>query len=76
MVSIVPDGVRNMAQAVVSADRRYVRISSFPVFSELIDVTTFSFISGAGGGTASVGGGGGSGGGGTGGGGGGTGTGQ
>ena len=50
VVTIIPDGVQYSALPVISADRRYVRISSFPAFTELIDVATFSFISGAGGG--------------------------
>ena len=50
VVTIIPDGVQSSAVAIVSADRRYVRISAFPLFTELIDVATFSFVSGAGGG--------------------------
>jgi hypothetical protein len=48
VIRIVPDGVQLSAQAVVSADRRYVRISSLPLFTSITDVFTFSFISGAG----------------------------
>ena len=62
-----------MGTAVISGDRRYVRITSFPFFSDILAVDTFNFVSGqtnggAGGGGA---GGGGAGGGGFGGGGGG-----
>ncbi len=63
VIRIVPDGSQLTALAVVSADRRYVRISSLPLFTSITDVFTFSFISGAGGAA-----GGGTGGGGTGGG--------
>ena len=35
------------ALAVVSADRRYVRVSPFPFFSQVGEVTTFNFGSGA-----------------------------
>lgn len=58
VVTIIPDGVQSSVLPIVSADRRYVRISSFPVFTELIDVATFSFISGAGTGGGGTGGGG------------------
>lgn len=45
-VTELATGVRLGAQAVVSADRRYVRLSLSPNFSEVIDVFTFSFVSG------------------------------
>jgi len=48
IIRLVPDGSQLYAQAVVSADRRYVRISSLPLFTNITDVFTFSFISGAG----------------------------
>jgi hypothetical protein len=35
------------ATAVISADRRYVRISVVPLFSSVGDVTTFNFATGA-----------------------------
>lgn len=50
VVQIIPDGTQLTAGAVVSADRRYVRINAMPVFSEIIDVFTFTFINGGGGG--------------------------
>jgi hypothetical protein len=58
IIQIIPDGVQLSALAVVSADRRYVRISTLPLFTNITDVATFSFISGAGG---TIGGGGGGG---------------
>jgi hypothetical protein len=68
------DGTSLFVQAVVSADRRYVRLSVTPLFQNITDVFTFSFLSGGGGGAGGAGGGaggGGAGGGGVGGGGGG-----
>ena len=48
VITIIADGVTNTANAVVSGDRRYVRMSLVPTFSTLTDVQTFSFISAAG----------------------------
>ncbi|HUQ71344.1 MAG TPA: hypothetical protein VM165_17580, partial [Planctomycetaceae bacterium] len=47
---IVPvfDGVSLSVQAVISADRRFVRLTVIPVFSNLTDVFTFSFAGGGG----------------------------
>jgi len=72
VITILPDGISNTALAVVSADRRYVRLSMTPLFSTIRDVFTYSFLSGGGGQGGA--GGGGTGGGGTGGGGAGTGV--
>lgn len=66
IIAIVPDGSNLTARAVVSADRRYVRIAALPLFTTITDVFTFSFVSGAGS-AAGGGGGGGAGGGGAGG---------
>jgi hypothetical protein len=68
VITIIADGVTSTAQAVVSGDRRYVRMSIVPTFSTLTDVQTFSFISAAGSNpnTTTAGGGAGGGGGGTG----------
>lgn len=44
LVSVVRDGVTMGAMAVVSGDRRYVRINTTPMFNSLTDVFTFSFI--------------------------------
>ena len=45
VVSLIPEGVGMTATAVVSADRRYVRISTSPFFNSIADVFTFSFLS-------------------------------
>ena len=50
IIEVIPDGVQLTVRAVVSADRRYVRLSILPVFTNVTDVFTFSFISGTGGG--------------------------
>lgn len=59
IIQTIPDGVQLTVRAVVSADRRYVRLSILPVFTNVTDVFTFSFISGVGGGGGGLGGGGG-----------------
>lgn len=47
------DGVQMTVRAVISADRRYVRLAVLPVFNNVTDVFTFSFIgAGAAGGGA------------------------
>lgn len=56
VVQFIPTGVSLTATAVVSADRRYVRITTQPFFSEITNVLTFSFIGGnLGGGAPGVG---------------------
>jgi hypothetical protein len=78
VIITLPQGASLTATAVISADRRYVRISAGPLFSQITQVQTFNFASGAsgmspvpgGGGTGGFGGGGGGAGGGAGGGGG------
>jgi tetratricopeptide (TPR) repeat protein len=52
-VSVLPEGVNLFARAVVSADRRYVRVTATPLFSTVGQVQQFG-----GGGTAAGGGGG------------------
>ncbi len=47
VISVVADGVTSTAMAVVSGDRRYVRLSVSPLFTTLSDVFTFSFVQGA-----------------------------
>ena len=42
-ITVVREGTTLSGSAVVSADRRYVRLSLAPVFSNLTDVFTFSF---------------------------------
>ena len=51
MVTTLSEGVSMTALAVVSADRRYVRLSVAPVFSAITDVFTFTFLDAPGGGT-------------------------
>ncbi|MCA9087174.1 MAG: hypothetical protein KDA90_00915, partial [Planctomycetaceae bacterium] len=56
----IPEGTILTVRAVVSADRRYVRLSVLPSFTSVTDVFTFSFLSGGtGGGGGGLGGGGG-----------------
>ena len=43
IVTLIPEGSRLAAQAVVSPDRRYVRLTLSPVFSQIVDVAVFSF---------------------------------
>ena len=45
VVTAIPEGASLGASAVVSADRRYVRLSLTPSFSSLTDLVTFSFLS-------------------------------
>lgn len=47
IITVIPDGVTSAALAVVSGDRRYVRLSLSPNFTTLTDVLTFSFARGA-----------------------------
>jgi hypothetical protein len=68
VITVLPEGTNFVSSAVISADRRYVRVTPSPLFSGIGEVSTFTFI---GGGGQQGGGGGGLGGGGLGGGGGG-----
>jgi hypothetical protein len=70
-LTVLPEGANLSTLAIISADRRYVRITPVPFFSQIGDVTTFNFVTGEEGGGQGGGGGGGLGGGGFGGGGGG-----
>jgi hypothetical protein len=49
VVQFINEGVTMSALATVSGDRRYVRLSISPVFTNITDVFTFSFIGGGGG---------------------------
>lgn len=44
IITVLSEGVSLSALAVVSGDRRYVRLSMAPTFSAITDVFTFSFI--------------------------------
>jgi len=46
VISTLPEGVNLFARAVISADRRYVRITAVPLFSGVGQVTTFNFATG------------------------------
>ena len=71
IIQPIPTGTMFFATAVVSGDRRYVRVSAAPFFFDILAVDTFNFVTGAGGNGGAGGGGLGGGGGGLGGGGGG-----
>jgi hypothetical protein len=64
-ITTLPEGTNLMANAIVSADRRYIRFTSppTPVFTGIGEVHTFNFVSGQGGQVGGGGGGGGIGGG-------------
>ena len=47
VIITLPEGTNFMAQGVVSADRRYVRITSLPFFSAVSKVDTFNFVTGS-----------------------------
>ncbi|MBW3542175.1 MAG: hypothetical protein KY476_18045 [Planctomycetes bacterium] len=48
IVSVLSEGATLQAMAVISGDRRYVRLTPAPVFSTITDVFTFSFQNGGG----------------------------
>lgn len=48
VIAFIPDGIFLTVTAVVSADRRFVRLTVLPIFSNITDVFTFSFVGGAG----------------------------
>ena len=72
VITVLPEGTNFVGSAVISADRRYVRVTPMPLFSGIGEVSTFTFTGdntgtgagGAGGGGGIGGGGGGIGGGG------------
>ena len=49
-ITQLPEGASLSTLAIISADRRYVRISPAPFFSQVGDVSTFNFVSGQSGG--------------------------
>ena len=58
VITTLPKGAQMFTNAVVSADRRYVRISPIPFFSGVTEVNTFNYVSGASGTSNGAGGGG------------------
>ncbi|MCA9269201.1 MAG: hypothetical protein KDA41_12055, partial [Planctomycetales bacterium] len=46
VISTLPEGTNMTATAVISADRRYVRVTAVPLFSVIGDVSTFNFSTG------------------------------
>jgi hypothetical protein len=50
VITTLPQGTNMSATAVVSADRRYVRVSPTPLFSTIPEVNTFNFAGATGGG--------------------------
>lgn len=45
-VTVIQDGTATSARAIVSPDRRYVRIGIQPIFNDVVDVFTFSYVNG------------------------------
>jgi hypothetical protein len=46
-ITVLPDGTQFVAQAVISPDRKYVRVTALPMFNTIGDVTTFTFAGAA-----------------------------
>lgn len=46
VVQVIPEGTSMSAQAIISADRRYVRLGIQPVFNDITDVFTFTYLNG------------------------------
>jgi hypothetical protein len=46
VISILPEGTSLFTMAVISADRRYVRITPSPMISAIGEVSTFNYASG------------------------------
>lgn len=44
VIEFIPEGVSNSVSAVVSADRRYVRLTVSPSFTSIVGVTSFGFV--------------------------------
>jgi hypothetical protein len=57
IISTIPEGTMMRAQSIVSADRRYIRLTMLPQFTAITDVFTFSFAGNTGTGHPGVGGG-------------------
>ena len=45
-LTVLPEGASLSGLAIISADRRYVRITPSPTFSQIGNVTTFNFVTG------------------------------
>ncbi|HUY89509.1 MAG TPA: hypothetical protein VMV10_23810, partial [Pirellulales bacterium] len=58
VITSLPKGAMMSTSAVISADRRYVRVSPFPFFSGVTEVNTFNYVSGVSGQSGGAGGGG------------------
>jgi hypothetical protein len=48
VITTIPEGANFATNAVISADRRYVRVSPSPTFSQITEVNTFNFVTGQG----------------------------
>jgi hypothetical protein len=48
VITQYPTGANFSSNAVISADRRYVRVSPSPTFSQITSVSTFNFVTGSG----------------------------
>jgi hypothetical protein len=46
VIIVLPQGANLLASAVISADRRYVRFTGFPLFSQISQVQTFNLLTG------------------------------
>ncbi|HWB11468.1 MAG TPA: hypothetical protein VG826_19720, partial [Pirellulales bacterium] len=46
VISSLPQGAQMFTTAVISADRRYVRVTPVPIFSVVSQVNTFNYVSG------------------------------
>jgi uncharacterized membrane protein YgcG len=49
LIMPIMTGMQFFASAVVSGDRRYVRVTASPMFNDILAVDTFNFVSGEGG---------------------------
>jgi hypothetical protein len=47
-ITALPEGANFSSNAVISADRRYVRVAPSPTFSQVTEVSTFNFVTGSG----------------------------
>jgi hypothetical protein len=46
IITALPEGANFNSNAVISADRRYVRVAPSPTFSQVTEVSTFNFVTG------------------------------